>query len=273
MKQTKAQLSPVPAEISGRHNRPVGAGPLRGLADLIPDLDNIVIIGGGGKTGLMEVLEEEFRTAGRTVLTTVTTRLGREQLPHLDRVEAGTRAEAEDAARRAAAGERLLLAGPFTPDNLSQDKLAGLPLEWFPAVRQALPEEAVLLIEADGSAGRALKCHRDYEPVLPPRPYFMVAVLGLSALTRPWAETVHRPEILRRYISPPPEDQSLSPAQVADFVKAAWAGLQPDLIFLNQADVLTDATRPLGWELADRLAAGGFRTAIGSLHGRYLWET
>lgn len=242
------------------------------MTSLILNEANIVIIGGGGKTGLMESLEEELHAAGRPVLTTVTTRLGRGQLPHLARFEAASPAEAEDAARRTATGERLLLAGPFTPDNLTLDKLSGLPLEWFPAVRRALPEEAILLIEADGSAGRALKCHRDYEPALPPLPYFLVAVLGLSVLTRPWAETVHRPEILRRHITPPPEDQSLSPAQVADFVKAAWAGLKPDLIFLNQADILTNATLRLGRELADRLTAAGFKTAVGSLHGRYLWE-
>lgn len=241
------------------------------FANLIPSQGNIVIIGGGGKTGLMEILEEEFLEAGRPVLTTVTTRLGRGQLPHLTRVEAGSRAEAEAAARRANT-ERLLLAGPFTPDNLTLDKLSGLPLEWFPAVRQALSEEAVLLIEADGSAGRPLKCHRNYEPVLPPLPYFMVAVLGLSVLTLPWTEAAHRPEILRQHLSlPPTEQKSLNPAQVAEYVRTAWAGLKPDLIFLNQADVLTEDIIPLGQDLAAKLTADGFKTAVGSLYGRYLW--
>ena len=241
------------------------------FANLTPGVGNIVIIGGGGKTGLMEFLEKEFHEAGRPALTTVTTRLGRGQLAHLIRVEAENRAEAEAAARRTAEGERLLLAGPFTPENITLDKLSGLPSEWFPAVRRALPEEAVLLIEADGSAGRPLKCHRDYEPVLPPLPYFLVAVLGLSVLTRPWTEAAHRPEILRRHIVPPPEGQSLSPAQVAGFIRTTWAGLKPDLIFLNQADILTKDTAPLGRELARRLAEDGFKTAVGSIYGRYLW--
>lgn len=229
---------------------------------LIPAQGHVAIIGGGGKTGLMEILEKELHQSERPVLTTVTTRLGRGQLPHLRHIEAQNPAEVEEAAHLANAGERLLLGGP--PDK--PDKISGLPRPWFTHLRQSLSPQAVLLIEADGSAGRPLKGHLAHEPVFPPRPFFLVAVVGLSVLTRPWPEAVHRPEVLKSHIELPAEDQQLSPAQVARFIGAAWAGLKPDLIFLNQADILvTPAEKTLGRELALLLAAQGWSVTLGSL--------
>gem|GEM_PF-406926 len=240
------------------------------FSNLIPVNGNICVIGGGGKTGLIEALEGELNAAGRPALTSVTTRLGRGQLPHLERIEAETLAEAQSAARRAEKDERLFLAGPFTPDNLTLDKYAGLPLDWFQPLRRSFSRPLTFLIEADGSAGLPLKCHRPNEPVLPPLPNFVLAVLGLSVLTRPWSETVHRPEIFRDQVSPPNADLPLSPAQVADYVLAAWTRFSPGLIFLNQADELSgpDQVRA-GRELAERLAADGWTVALGSLYQQY----
>ncbi|MDR2947541.1 MAG: putative selenium-dependent hydroxylase accessory protein YqeC [Candidatus Adiutrix sp.] len=259
------------------------------FADLTPGRGSIAIIGGGGKTGLMERLEAEFHESGRPALCTVTTRLGRGQLPHLARAEAQSPAEAANAARRAAAGDRLILSGPYA----NAEKLSGLPLAWLSPVQAALPENAAFIIEADGSAGRPLKAHAAHEPVLPPQPcprgavlrqgheasqttwpsssafapqpYYLIAVLGLSALTLPWPKAVHRPEILARHITPPPADQSLSPAQIADFIRRAWASLHPDFIFLNQADLLSNDALPQARDLAARLAAVGYAVALGSL--------
>lgn len=240
------------------------------FSDLIPVNANICVVGGGGKTGLIEALEGELHAAGRLVLTSVTTRLGRWQLAHLERIEAETLAEARAAARRAEQGERLFLAGPFAPDNLTLDKYAGLPLDWFRPLRRSLSRPVTFLVEADGSAGLPLKCHRPNEPVLPPLPNFVAAVLGLSVLTRPWTEAVHRPEIFREQVPPPADDLPLSPAQVADYVLAAWTRFSPGLIFLNQADEMTGPARVrAGRELAGRLAADGWRVVLGSLHQQY----
>ncbi len=231
----------------------------------IPQGTDIAVVGGGGKSGLIERLEAEFSAAGRPALVTVTTRLCRRQFPHLERVEAENAAEAEAAAVRAGRGERLLLAGPGSAENLARNKFSGLPPAWFPRLRQIAGPGLTFLVEADGSAGLPLKAHRPDEPVLPPGRYGVIGVVGLSVLRRPWPEAVHRPELVRDFIDPPPRNAPLAPAQVADFIVAAWRRFRPDLIFLNQLDALTPAERVLARELAGRLTGGGYAVLVGSV--------
>ena len=237
--------------------------------NLIPEGDNIAVIGGGGKSGLIRVLAEDLLAARRPVLVSVTTRLGRCDFPGLQPVEAADLDEALTAARRAGRGERVLLTGPFQPDNMTHNKFTGAPTGWFPALRRVVPPNLTLLVEADGSARRPLKAHRAGEPVFPPLDNYVVAVVGLSALLKPWPDVVHRPEILTRYIESPPEDEPLTPEAVADFIVAAWAPFEPKLIFLNQVDLLaTESAKQLGRRLADQLIAKNFPVAVGSLTQR-----
>ncbi|MDR1044975.1 MAG: putative selenium-dependent hydroxylase accessory protein YqeC [Candidatus Adiutrix sp.] len=239
------------------------------FSELISAGQTVAVIGGGGKTGLIEKLETALHEAGRPALVSVTTRLGREQLPHLARVEAGSPDEALAAAERAARGERLLLAGPFKPDNLTLNKFSGLPPAWFPLVRRALGPELSILVEADGSAGRPLKIHRAGEPAPPPGADRLIAVLGLSVLVRPWVGSVHRAADLPLLCPPgelPEENAPLRPAQVAAVLGAGWRGLRPDLIFLNQADLLkSESERSLGRDLMARLGSAGWPLLAGSL--------
>lgn len=224
---------------------------------------NIAVVGGGGKTGLIGLMADELQSLNKAALVTVTTRLGREQLPQLKRVEAVDLGEAKKCLERVAGGERLLLAGPFA----SREKLAGAPPEWFPALRRAGGAEITFLIEADGAAGRPLKAHRQDEPVLPPlNDLLVVGVLGLSALLFPWPQVTHRPEILAGHIRLPADNEALSPRLVADFINSAWKRFKPDIIFLNQADLLRSAgEKYLSGKLADDLAADGWTVFTGSL--------
>lgn len=235
------------------------------MRNIMPESGLVAVIGGGGKTGLLEAVEKERHQAGLRSLVTVTTRLGRWQFPGLAVVEAGTLETALQALFRAEAGERVLLAGPPDTDDTALNKYNGIPLAWYPRLRRAASVDTLFLVEADGSTGLPLKAHRDYEPVLPPGADFIVAVAGLSVLLHPWPGTVHRPEILARYISLPDVSSILTPAQVASFIKQAWSGFRPDLIFLNQADLLTGRSMELGNSLAGLLDAAGFRVIVASL--------
>ena len=237
--------------------------------NLIPEDGNIAVIGGGGKTGLIRALAEESQAAGRPVLVTVTTRLGRDDFPALDPIEAAGPFEALVALGRAEQGERVLLTGPFRPDNLTLHKFSGVPLAWFPLMRQFVPTGLTLLVEADGSARLPLKAHRAGEPVLPPLDNFVIGVIGLSALLIPWRKALHRPEAFSALAPLPPEDQPLAPEAVAAFIASAWAPLKPGLIFLNQVDLLvTEPEQHLGRRLADLLSAAGFPVVVGSLKHR-----
>jgi probable selenium-dependent hydroxylase accessory protein YqeC len=229
----------------------------------------VAVAGGGGKTGLIALLEAELRAEGLAAVATVTTRLGRDQLPGLELIEAESFEEALEAARRAARGQRMVLAGPPPREGERRPGLSGVDPEWLPGLRQAGGPGLVWLVEVDGSAGRPLKAHRKDEPVLPPGPFSLVMVLGASALVKPWSEAVHRPEIFSRHLPLPQDDRPLSPGEIALFVQKAWGPLAPDLVFINQLDALAEgAELEKARRLGSLLAAQGLRVIGGSLRSR-----
>ena len=226
----------------------------------------IAVAGGGGKTGLIGLLEEELHEAGVPAIATVTTRLGRDQLASLELVQAESLEEAAEAAKRAAAGQRILLGGPRREEGKPRHGIPGVPSWWFPRLRAEGGSDLVWLVEADGSAGLPVKAHRETEPALPPRPYTLVIVLGAEALSRPWREAVHRPEIFGRHVPLPETERPLAPEEIALFARKAWGRLEPDLIFLNQLDALPGSMD----EAVRRLISGlaGFEIVCGSLYDR-----
>jgi probable selenium-dependent hydroxylase accessory protein YqeC len=231
----------------------------------------VAVIGGGGKTSLLAVMEAELTEAGLRSITTVTTRLGRGQLPALEPIEAASLAEAQAAVRRAAAGERILLSGPPPPEDDGRPLgLRGVPAQWFPALRAESP--LIWLVEADGSAGLPVKAHRADEPVLPPPPRRLVLVLGLTALVKPWTEAIHRPELFRLLQPTPESGRPLTPREIASFASAAWPPLAPDLVLLNQLDAVPEELAPAARELGALLAEAGFRVVAGSLRSRTFAE-
>jgi probable selenium-dependent hydroxylase accessory protein YqeC len=232
----------------------------------------VAVIGGGGKSGLIELLESELTAAGRPCLVTVTTRLGKDQFPDLTRVQANTLDQAIHAARISLSGQRILLMGPNSPDVLTISKISRIPPDWIQPTNQATGANLIWLIEADGSARRPIKAHRDDEPVLPPRPYFLILVIGLSALLFPWTETIHRPEIFQKLQPLPESERPLTVKEIISFAAKAYQPLSPDLIFLNQADSLPKELAQSEKRLALGLTRSGFRVVGGSLFTRTFYD-
>jgi probable selenium-dependent hydroxylase accessory protein YqeC len=231
------------------------------------------VAGGGGKTGLIALLEAELRAQGLPAIATVTTRLGRDQLPGLELIEAESFEEALEAARRAARGQRIVLGGPKPKEGDGRPGISGISPEWLPALSEEAGPGLIWLVEADGSAGRPLKAHRPDEPVLPPRPYFLIMVLGASALVKPFSQAVHRPEMLSRHLPLPELDRPLFPEEIALFVQRAWGPMEPDLIFINQLDALAEgAELSKARRLGSLLAAQGLKVIGGSLKSRAFEE-
>lgn len=202
------------------------------------------VIGGGGKTTLLRTLGEELAAAGKRVLLCTSTKL----FPFPDLLN--LTAPSEEALLEALESRRLICAGTPVPGT---GKLAAPSI---PMTRLAELADYVL-VEADGSAGRPLKAHAPYEPVIPPEANQAILVVGASGFGRPIAQAAHRPALYAR-LANAAEDAPATPETEAAVLLAE--GL-PDRVFLNQVE--TAEARAHAAALAARLscpmAAGSLR--------------
>lgn len=179
------------------------------------------VVGSGGKTTLIRHLAEELRQQGSVLICTTT----KMWLPEPGACYYPTLRQAAEACRPG----QVVYTGPAGP----QGKL--LPPEepgW-----QSLAD--YVLVEADGAAGRPLKAHRPWEPMIPPETDRRVLVVGAAGLGRPLAEAAHCPELFARLTGCGPEDPA-TPERIARVVAQEALG---DVILLNQADAAE--TEPL----------------------------
>ncbi|HZQ36768.1 MAG TPA: selenium cofactor biosynthesis protein YqeC [Dehalococcoidia bacterium] len=154
--------------------------------------ERLAIVGGGGKTTILFRLAAEAVAAGRTAVVGGTTRFTPPRAgyappllivgEHDDLRPAVAAALRESPARTIATGKG--------------DKGRWLPLSAAQAeALAALPEIALLALEADGSRNRPFKAPGEGEPVIPDAMTVVLAVVGLDVLGQPLDEaTVHRPE-------------------------------------------------------------------------------
>lgn len=152
----------------------------------------VCFIGGGGKTGLMYLWARCLKAAGYGVITAATTKLAATPQPGVRFLPAPDL----DAARRvcSVASESSEIPTLHAGVLAAAGKLAGLPAQWLDELHQEF-SRLFFLVEGDGSAGRSLKGHNPYEPVIPSGTELVVPLIGLDAvgqpITAPW---VHRPE-------------------------------------------------------------------------------
>jgi probable selenium-dependent hydroxylase accessory protein YqeC len=148
----------------------------------------VCIAGAGGKTTLLYHLAAVAHAAGRRVLVTTTTHMGRprdaEGGPVLFRAT-------DDEVRQALASRgRAMLLG----DAVRDDKVSGLPPERVDAL-SALAD--LVLVEGDGARRRSFKVPADHEPVVPATTSLLIVVAGLDVLGHPLDDThVHRLDLV-----------------------------------------------------------------------------
>lgn len=151
----------------------------------------VFLIGGGGKTTLMFTLARQVAAAGRTVISTTSTKIMYPRpedaacvLIEHDPARIMTRLQRElSAARHVVLGRTL-----SQPDR----KLHGFSADELDYLRNACVAD-YLLVEADGSAGRSLKAHAEYEPVISRHADLVVAIIGSDCVGCPLDdEHVHR---------------------------------------------------------------------------------
>ncbi|MEG1560318.1 MAG: selenium cofactor biosynthesis protein YqeC [Clostridia bacterium] len=145
---------------------------------LNPERGVTAIIGGGGKTTLIEVLANELKKNGRVLITTST---------HIKKPPFET------------------LIDPFEADIIAAFKLNSILAigrsEGEKLISSSLPFEKLahlcdyVLVEADGSRGLPVKAPNDKEPVIPNNAKLVIAVIGLDAIGERIENAAHRPEI------------------------------------------------------------------------------
>jgi probable selenium-dependent hydroxylase accessory protein YqeC len=153
----------------------------------------VFFIGGGGKTALMFTLADHLSRGGSTVISTTSAKILRPSESEAPRVMI------EEDPANVVSRLRFELPGVghvTISKNLdrSEGKLCGYGPDELDYLRQADIADYVL-VEADGAAGRSLKAHHDYEPVVSPQADLVIAVIGVDCIGRPLGEAdVHRAE-------------------------------------------------------------------------------
>ena len=145
----------------------------------LQDGDIVAFVGAGGKTSALVGLGTELEAAGRRVLATTTTRIGRDQLDAMPACKTFP----------SAMSPALIETSRFTfvYDHLSADKAIGLRRDQFSQLIACVAFD-FCLVEADGARMLPLKAPKAHEPVIPPQTTLVVPMLSLSALGKPLTE-------------------------------------------------------------------------------------
>lgn len=173
------------------------------------------LIGGGGKTSLMYHLAREL--PGTVICCTTTKIWPPTDLPVIS-------AEEDTVLSDALQRYRVICAGT----SAEQGKLTApkLPLTILASLAD------FVLVEADGSAGRPMKAHAPYEPVLPPERRQTILVIGAEGFGKPISQAAHRPQLYARLAKTDP-DTPLTPEQAAAVIEEEkWH----DMVFVNQVE-------------------------------------
>lgn len=179
------------------------------------------VIGGGGKTTLIDTLARELRRQGSVIRTTST---------HIRRP---ADCEVLTGADEAAAAAVLARCGTVCLGEPAEDGKLMAPLLDFETLARLAD---FVLVEADGSKGLPLKAHAPHEPVIPSNAQRVVTVIGASGFGQPVAAACHRAE---RYaaLCGAPITAEVTPALAARVLTAEKLG---DRVYINQVETAED---------------------------------
>lgn len=153
----------------------------------------ISLVGGGGKTTLM------FRLAGelalqRKVVVTTTTKIYRPSPDKFPLLLLGRDEQKEKGEKELAGYLQSGLIPVVGSELLKNDKVDGITGDQLNMLTKYAD---YVLVEADGSKGRSIKGHLDFEPVIPGVTTVLVVVIGADVLGKTLDEEyVHRSEIV-----------------------------------------------------------------------------
>ena len=220
---------------------------LEGLAARLPLERGITaIVGGGGKTTVLEGLGRILSRSGSVIVTTST---------HIFPPDGIRTASGPEEIREILERDGICCAGRAEPGT---GKLVGPGIPFPDLERMA----DYVLVEADGARRLPLKAPGDREPVIPAGTRLVIAVAGLDGIGKPVRETCFRPE---RYagIAGCAADDPVRPEDAAA-VLSSPQGQRKNLpegaayaVVLNKAD--TEFRIRQAEQIRDLLTADGIR--------------
>ena len=151
----------------------------------------------------------ELAAAGKRVILTTTTKMGRDQV-----LAVKTVCWSADTACAIAALDK---PGPVMLLTAGDDhKVTGPPPEAVDRLF-AQSNSDYIVVEADGSKGKPLKAPAEHEPVVPADSTTVVILVGIDSVGRPLAQVTHRAGVGQRFLGTGP-DQVLTAADCATIV-------------------------------------------------------
>jgi len=156
-------------------------------------------VGGGGKTSLLYAFGKELPSYREGILLTTTTKIWEPAAsPYFSLFLSDQFSEVKRWVKKNGdKGPCLLIA----QKKLDNGKLLGIPPQWIEEF-QSVRNISMIVIEADGAAGRSLKAPREGEPVVPQNTSLLVPVMGIDILGCPLDEEyVFRSEIASRLLN------------------------------------------------------------------------
>jgi probable selenium-dependent hydroxylase accessory protein YqeC len=206
----------------------------------------ISLTGAGGKTTLMFRLARELSLQGKKVITTTTTKI---LDPSED--ESSHCFVSEDETETRAFVIRNL--GQYRHITLARERIGGVKLKGIsPELADGLYDlydVDVLIVEADGAAGRTVKAPRGGEPVIPSRTTLVVGMLGLDGVGKELNDRNVFQSSLVSNLTGIPEGEKMTEEGMALLMthpEGLFKGA-PDLsrwvAFLNKADITEGVTK------------------------------
>ena len=203
------------------------------------------IIGGGGKTTLMEVLAEELSQKGSVILTTTTHIRRPAQYETLTAADEALVSAALSHSRVVCVGEAAE-EGKLRAPRLSIETLARLA--------------DFVLVEADGAKGLPLKAHAAHEPVIPPCAQRVVTVVGIDGIGKPIGAACHRSARYAQLALA--DEEALVTPEIAARVLNAESGF--DRVYINKVESAAtyEAAQAMAKELSCPVIAGSLHQGV-----------
>ena len=208
----------------------------------------VSVIGSGGKTSFLRYLSD--RLPGTVILTTSTHIWPFPDIPLVD-AASGDRDQVRQELRSALSRSRVVCLGKSEPSGKLADPSHVIPFE------DLLSLADHVLVEADGAAGRPLKAHRPWEPVIPPCSGLTVCLVGASGIGKPVAEACHCPELFASLAGIAPDE----PVREEHIAAVLNQENLADCYLVNQVDTLSDPASAR--RLCELISRDAFPCSIG----------